>query len=206
MINIDHFRHNHERKAGFDFIKKSSLNYWPPLQVFNGDIHWKKKKCLLSNFNSTRTRITLKVLSRILFKPTKVILGQSSRKIRYELCAAHLACIMAKDKLILVGGASGFILRCGHVVRSILWRIVLFSQRPATRKYCVRVNVPHGIRDSADTAVSSTMGIRTLQIKFTFFAPGTFFMSDFIDSTCLAYFPVDPVWRQFAQRCARGAF
>lgn len=31
--------------------------------------------------------------------------------------------------------------RCGHVVRSILWTIVLFSQRPATRKYCTRVNV-----------------------------------------------------------------
>lgn len=35
--------------------------------------------------------------------------------------------------------------------------IVLFSQRPATRKYCVRVNVPHGIHDSA---IRPTMGIR----------------------------------------------
>lgn len=108
VINIDHFRRSHERKADFNFIKKSSLNYWPSLQVFNENIiHW--KKYLLSNFNSTHTRITLRVISRILFKPAKVILGQSSRKIRYELCAAHLACIMAKDKLILVGGASGFI-------------------------------------------------------------------------------------------------
>lgn len=50
--------------------------------------------------------------------------------------------------------------RCGHVVRSILWTIVLFSQRPATRKYCVRVNVPHGIQTwQCDTAVS-TMGVR----------------------------------------------
>lgn len=103
--------------------------------------------------------------------------------------------------------------RCGHnVVRSMLWTrtIVLFSQRPTVRKYCVWVNIHTTYIRTTCGAIYSRVAneYTTLQPELHLHTPIMYvlYTPNFIDLACLASFPIDPFWRQFARQCARCAF